>query len=188
MASASPRRRELLGELIEKFEIIPSCAEENVTADTPDVLVRLLAEKKALEVALRPENEGKAVIGSDTVVALENEVLGKPKDEEDAFRMLTALSGRAHAVYTGVCILRRVGEKITSLTRSDRTEVFFNVLSPDWIWEYIRSGSPMDKAGAYGIQDGGLVEKIHGSYTNVVGFPKELALQMIEEMKEKWND
>ncbi len=188
LASASPRRRELLGELLEQFEIIPSCADENASAASPDALVRLLAEKKALEVALRPENEGKAVVGSDTVVALDNEVLGKPRDEADAFRMLTALSGRAHAVYTGVCILRNSGGRVAAITRSDKTEVFFKTLSPDWIWAYIRGGSPMDKAGAYGIQDGGLVEKIVGSYTNVVGFPKELAKEMIEKVREEWND
>ncbi len=182
LASASPRRRQLLGELIEHFEVIPSLADENVEGASPRALVELLAERKASEVALRSVHEGKMVIGSDTVVALSGEVLGKPKDEADAFRMLAALSGRAHAVYTGVCFARAEQGKLSLYTRSDKTEVFFKELSPSFIRAYIASGSPMDKAGAYGIQDGGLVEKIVGSYTNVVGFPVELVKEMIEKM------
>ncbi len=154
----------------------------------PTRLVELLAERKATEVALRKEQEGKIVIGSDTVVAFGQEVLGKPKDEEDAFRMLTMLSGRAHAVYTGVCFAKRAGETVKLYTRSAETKVYFKPLSAAWIREYIRGGSPMDKAGAYGIQDGGLVEKIEGSYTNVVGFPKELVVEMIEKVKGEWHD
>ncbi len=185
LASASPRRKELLRELIDDFEIIPSLADENVEAATPRTLVELLARRKASEVASRLE-EGKLVIGSDTVVAIENEVLGKPKDEADAFRMLSALSGRAHAVYTGVCLAMKRGGQVSVYTRSDKTEVFFRSLSSEWLWEYIRGGSPMDKAGAYGIQDGGLVERIEGSYTNVVGFPVELVKEMIEKAKRDW--
>ncbi len=186
LASASPRRKELLGRLIQAFDIIPSRADENVRAATPRALVELLAERKAREVALRKEGEGKLVIGSDTVVALGDEVLGKPKDEEDALRMLTALSGRAHAVYTGVCFALRRGEETRMYTCSEKTEVFFRELSRAWILEYIRGGSPMDKAGAYGIQDGGLVERIEGSYTNVVGFPIELVEAMIEKIEGEW--
>ena len=104
LASASPRRKELLAELIDNFDIIPSQADENLEgAFTPESLVKALAELKAKEVALRPENAGKMIIGSDTVVAFDGKVLGKPKDEADAFRMLKMLSGKAHAVYTGVC-------------------------------------------------------------------------------------
>ncbi len=186
LASASPRRKELLAELIEKFDIIPSQADENVTADSPRELVEILAERKALEVALRRENEGKIVVGSDTVVAFENQVLGKPKDEADAERMLSMLSGRAHAVYTGVCFAVQKAGQARLLTRSDKTAVYFHALSKEWIAEYVRGGSPMDKAGAYGIQDGGLVEKIEGSYTNVVGFPTELVRTMIETIEREW--
>ncbi len=186
LASASPRRKELLGRLIQVFDIIPSRADENVRAATPRALVELLAERKAREVAIRKEGEGKLVIGSDTVVALGDEVLGKPKDEEDALRMLTALSGRAHAVYTGVCFALRRGEETRTYTCSEKTEVFFRELSKAWILEYIRGGSPMDKAGAYGIQDGGLVERIEGSYTNVVGFPIELVEAMLEKIEGEW--
>ncbi len=184
LASASPRRKQILGELIERFEVIPSQADENVRAASPKELVEKLAERKATEVALRAHAVGKRVIGSDTVVALDGEILGKPKDEEDAFRMLTALSGRAHEVYTGVCFATNANGKLSLFTRSDRTKVYFHDLSPEWIKAYIRSGSPMDKAGGYGIQDGGLVEKIEGSYTNVVGFPKELVAEMLKNTEE----
>lgn len=185
LASASPRRKQLLAELIEEFSVIPSLADENVRAASPELLVKALAERKASEVALRPENEGKIVIGSDTVVAFGEEILGKPKDEKDAFRMLRMLSGKAHSVHTGVCFACCKGGKLSLLTQADKTTVHFRLLTDEWIWEYIRGGSPMDKAGAYGIQDGGLVERIEGSYTNVVGFPVELVREMIAKTKEK---
>ncbi len=189
LASASPRRKELLAELIDEFEIIPSLADENLEGDyTPMELVKALAELKAREVALRPENAEKWVIGSDTVVAFGGEVLGKPKDEADAFRMLKMLSGKAHAVYTGVCIACNQAGGYRTDVRAAKTDVYFEELSDEWIWQYIRGGSPMDKAGAYGIQDGGLVNRIEGSYTNVVGFPVELAKEMIKDVKGGDND
>ncbi len=186
LASGSPRRRELLKELVEGFEIIPSLASEEGAVGSPDRLVQELAARKAHEVACRRECFGKAVIGSDTVVALDGEVLGKPKDERDAYRMLSALSGRSHEVYTGVCMARMGKTGLESTVEFDCTKVYFSSLSKEFIKEYIRGGSPMDKAGAYGIQDGGLVEKIEGSYTNVVGFPKELVQRMIERIKREW--
>lgn len=186
LASASPRRKELLAEILPEFEIIPSCADESVTEPLPPkALVELLATRKALEVANRPENEGKYVLGSDTVVAYGNEILGKPKDEADAFRMLEMLSGKKHQVYTGVCVCLCKDGKVECMTEADKTDVYFNELSADWIWTYIRGGSPMDKAGAYGIQDGGLVAKIEGSYSNVVGLPVELCQRMIEKIKQQ---
>ena len=102
-------------------------------------------------------------------------MLGKPKDEEDAIRMLTALSGRKHQVYTGVCIVYQ-GEKIQNFAKTD---VYFNALSQEQIISYVKTGSPMDKAGAYGIQDGNLVARIDGSFSNVVGLPVELCRRMI---------
>jgi len=188
LASASPRRKELLAELVNEFEIIPSLADENVAYTSPENLVLQLAERKASEVALRPENEGKIVIGSDTVVAFEGKVLGKPKDKADAFRMLKMLSGKPHAVFTGVCFAVKKGEKLSLNTRAEKTAVYFEDLSDEWIRAYIASGSPMDKAGAYGIQDGGLVKKIEGSYTNVVGFPIELVQEMMTTIRENCND
>lgn len=189
LASASPRRKQLLAELVQDFEIIPSQADERVEgAPAPKALVAQLAELKAEEVAKRPENEGKIVIGSDTVVAFGKTVLGKPKDEEDAFRMLKMLSGKKHAVYTGVSFQLVQNGKYLRYTKVDKTLVYFNDLSDEWIWEYIKGGSPMDKAGAYGIQDGGLVKGIKGSYTNVVGFPLELVKKMIRKAEKDWND
>ena len=172
----------MLSGLISEFEIIPSLADEEVVGEvSPRVYVEELAKRKALEVSIRPENEGKIVIGSDTVVAFEEKILGKPSDEEDAFRMLKMLSGKEHAVYTGVCFACTKGGKTRIKTSSDKTAVYFNRLSNEWISEYVAGGSPMDKAGAYGIQDGGLVDKIEGSYTNVVGFPVELVEKMMRE-------
>ena len=189
LASASPRRKELLAELIQDFEIIPSKADESVQGYTsPKNLVRYLASIKAEEVVKRSENAGKVVIGADTVVAFDGKVLGKPKDEEDAFRMLKMLSGKTHAVYTGVSFQVHKGRKYYAQTKAQKTLVYFNELSDEWIREYIASGSPMDKAGAYGIQDGGLVKKIKGSYTNVVGFPLELVKKMLKKAEKKWYD
>lgn len=188
LASASPRRKELLAEILPEFEIIPSLADENVTEVVPPKdLVEMLATRKAFEVASRPENEGKFVVGSDTVVAYGNEVLGKPKDEADAFRMLKMLSGKKHAVYTGVCMIVCKDGKVGYETKSAKTDVYFNELSDEWIWAYIRGGSPMDKAGAYGIQDGGLVAKIKGSYSNVVGLPVELCKKMVKKINSRKN-
>ncbi len=183
LASASPRRKQLLGEVIEKFEIIPAHGEERLHGEkTPKQVVLALATQKAREVASSPMAKGKAVIGSDTVVAIDGEILGKPQDERDAMRMLSRLSGRAHEVYTGVCIVYHAGttqEKI--VCEADCTRVFFNKLSCAQMRAYIATGSPMDKAGAYGIQDGGLVEKIEGSFSNVVGLPIELLQKMLQE-------
>lgn len=184
LASASPRRKELLAQIIPEFEVIPSCADESVQGEvSPKKLVLLLAARKAEEVALRPENMGKKVIGADTVVAFQGEVLGKPKDEADAFRMLKGLSGKKHAVYTGVCIAWVEDGKFYCKRKAARTTVVFNELDDEWIKAYILGGSPMDKAGAYGIQDGGLVKRIKGSYSNVVGFPVELFEKMIKNLK-----
>lgn len=189
LASASPRRKQLLAELVKDFEIIPSQADETVEGTpAPKALVAQLAAMKAEEVTKRPENEGKVVIGSDTVVAFGKTVLGKPKDEEDAFRMLKMLSGKKHAVYTGVSFQLAKNGKYLRYTKVDKTLVYFNDLSDEWIWGYIKGGSPMDKAGAYGIQDGGLVKGIKGSYTNVVGFPLELVEKMIRKAEKDWND
>ena len=188
LASASPRRRELLAELLESFTILPSNAEEIVEGQpTPEELVKSLAKQKATEVALRAECEGKAVIGSDTVVALDGKILGKPKDAEDAAVMLRALSGRSHEVYTGVCILYPTKNGTETLVKAACTKVYFLPLTEEGIAAYIATGSPMDKAGAYGIQDGGLVERIEGSFSNVVGLPLELCKEMIEQVKERTN-
>ncbi len=178
LASASPRRKELVKEFVEETEIIPAQGEETAVAGTPRKLVEALSKQKADEVFSRVNDEEAIVLGADTVVAYGKKVLGKPKNEEDAFAMLKMLSGRSHFVYTGVCFIYfSKGEK-KYINRSAKTRVKFNKLSDEWITEYIKSGSPMDKAGAYGIQDGGLVQKIRGSFTNVVGLPVELCKKL----------
>ena len=185
LASASPRRKELFAELVNDFEILLAKGEENAeNAPTCRALVETLASAKAREVAALPRAKGKAVLGSDTVVALHGNVMGKPKDETDAKRMLATLSGRTHEVYTGVCIsVPCIDGTRKELIRSDCTEVVFEELSEKAIENYVATGSPMDKAGAYGIQDGGLVREIKGSYSNVVGLPLELVKEMLDEIQ-----
>ena len=178
LASASPRRKELVKEFVETARILPAQGEETAVAGTPRMLVEALSRQKAEEVFSLEGNEQTIVLGADTVVAYGKKVLGKPKSEEEAFSMLKMLSGRSHYVYTGVCfIYLKNGEK-KYVNRSAKTRVKFHKLSDEWIREYVKSGSPMDKAGAYGIQDGGLVKNIRGSFTNVVGLPVELCKKL----------
>lgn len=174
LASASPRRKELLSQIGLEFEIKVSDADENISESLlPDELVKRLSKIKATavreELSANFSDEENAIIGADTVVYLNGEILGKPKDEEDAFRMLRALSGVSHSVFTGVTILLP-GETITF---ANETKVTFDTLSDEEIRKYIASKEPMDKAGAYGIQGlgGAFVTSIEGEYANVVGFP-----------------
>lgn len=176
LASASPRRKQLFKRIVRRFEVIPAKGEEKAEDwESPSELVMALAEQKAQEVSLLPEAKGKAVLGSDTVVVYNGEVLGKPQDEADAKRMLTMLSGKAHQVYTGVCIIAPNGMRAKG---AQSTDVYFCKLTDEKIDKYIESGSPMDKAGAYGIQDGGIVRRIRGSYSNVVGLPCRLVRRL----------
>ena len=189
LASASPRRRELLAELLESFEVIPAKGEESVEGDyPPEQLVQILAREKALEIQRLIPDNNKGIIGADTVVALDGRVLGKPKNEKEAAEMLQALSGRIHEVYTGVCMLYPTDSGCGVLMDVACTKVYFLPLTKEQIDAYVATGSPMDKAGAYGIQDGGLVKGIKGSYTNVVGFPLELVEKMIRKAEKNWDD
>ncbi len=160
LASASPRRRELMAKVAAVDEVIPAGAK-------PDAVVMSLAVQKAQAVA--DENPDAIVIGADTVVVLDGEILGKPKSEDNAVELLTALSGRSHTVYTGVAIIH--GEKVKNFCEA--TEVEFYDLSAKEITDYVATKEPLDKAGAYGIQGKGsvLVKKIDGDYFNVVGLP-----------------
>lgn len=188
LASASPRRKQLFAEIVEHFSILPATGEENVPKGySPEQTVRHLAWQKAEEIAKLPSSRGKAVLGADTVVALGEEILGKPKDKADAVRMLRALSGKTHQVFTGVCVMYPCGEGHTPYVDCACTKVRFNPLSEAQIATYVASGSPMDKAGAYGIQDGGLVENIDGSFSNVVGLPVELLKGLIARIEEENN-
>lgn len=185
LASASPRRREIFGNIIcTDFAVIPSKNEEKSTATTVQGYVKELSYNKAKEVFDKTFGDV-LVLGSDTVVAFNGKILGKPKTEEDAKQMLSALSDNVHSVITGVCVMARVNGKVYEDTQFDETEVEFLPLSEKFITDYIKTGSPMDKAGAYGIQDGGLVKRINGSYTCVVGLPQELTTQMIQKILSK---
>ena len=170
LASQSPRRKELLERMgIQDFETIsPNVDESAFHGLPPEELVRRLSAEKAAAVAGKV-GEDAIVIAADTVVALEGAVLGKPADELDAFKMLSALSGVRHQVYTGVTVCRD-GEKQTA---HEVTDVTFRELSEEEIEHYIATGEPMDKAGAYGIQGYGalLIQGISGDYYNVMGLP-----------------
>lgn len=168
LASKSPRRAELMHYIAPDFEILPAeCGENPPAGIEADEVPEFLAVQKALDVSKkRPDS---LVIGCDTVVILNGEITGKPKDLEDAFRMLKALSGRVHTVVSGVCLCY----KGKTLSFTQKTAVEFYTLSDEDILNYVRQSNPLDKAGAYGIQDkGGLfVKEISGDYYNVVGLP-----------------
>lgn len=170
LASQSPRRKELLCQMgLKGFKIISPDVDETVEENlSPDQLVEELSLRKARAVA-EEADEDDLIIAADTVVALEGSVLGKPADEREAFGMLSALSGNRHRVYTGVTVLR--GSR--SITSHEETIVTFRDLDPEEIMNYIETGEPMDKAGAYGIQGLGalLVSGIEGDYFNVMGLP-----------------
>jgi len=168
LASKSPRRQELLKALGLEFEVVPSRFQEPPPGSAPPTkYVRFLAAAKAREVAdRRPE---KVILAADTIVVLDDQILGKPKDQEEAQRMLKGLSGRAHQVYTGYTILYK-GLQICKVVT---TEVVFKRLSPREIRAYLATGEPMDKAGAYAIQGlaSYMVQEVRGSVTNVIGLP-----------------
>jgi septum formation protein len=173
LASASPRRKELLRLIGIDFQVIPSEFDESVVSSwPPEQHVMESATGKAIWVATRINDA--IVIGADTIVVLGDKILGKPADKADAYRMLKMLSGRSHYVYTGLCVVERCEGRTTRTERDYvRTEVRFGSLSDEIIKAYVATGEPMDKAGAYGIQERGsiLVESIVGDYFNVVGLP-----------------
>ncbi len=169
LASASPRRRELLAHLGHPFTCTTVDVDETPLPDEPaDTLVVRLARAKA--EAARPQNPNGITIGSDTVVTLDGKILLKPVDEADAVRMLTTLQGRAHTVWTGVAVMGP-GNHVQQL--AEATRVVFRPMDEDEIHAYVATGEPMDKAGAYGIQERGaaFVERVEGDYFTVVGLP-----------------
>lgn len=169
LASSSPRRRELMELFALPYTIMPPIGEEQMDSTLPpDKLVEQLARQKAQDVAARAP-QGSLILAADTVVAIENTVLGKPKKQSEAVEMLHILSGKRHAVYTGVCMFN--GTEM--VVESEQTLVCFRALTQEEITAYVASGEPMDKAGAYGIQGRGalLVSGIEGDYFNVMGLP-----------------
>lgn len=172
LASASPRRRELLEQLGIEFEVCVSDVDENISETVPPRMVEELSARKA-EAVLRQIEGDVLVIGADTVVALEDKILGKPKNKEQAKEMLKSLQAREHHVYTGVTIYKRQNGKEFRSVFSESTLVKFFPMTDAEIQWYVSSEEPMDKAGAYGIQGLGAryVERISGDYNNVVGLP-----------------
>ncbi len=179
LASSSPRRIRLLRELgVEFTHMDPTGKEDNSILD-PGKRVEYNSLTKAM--SLVNSQEKALIIGSDTVVHLNKRILGKPKDEADAKLMLRELSGNCNQVYTGISIVNSTSRR--TLTRYTITKVWFKNLSDSAINEYVSSGEPLDKAGAYGIQGlgGELVDRFEGSYSNVIGFPLELLFEMLQE-------
>jgi len=179
LASSSPRRRELLENAGFEFDVTPSTVlEEPMPGEEPEDFVRRLAIAKALQVA-GGAPPGSFVLGADTDVVVGAQILGKPTDAEDATRMLRMLSGRSHRVLTGVCVVE-APDRIHAVEHSS-TEVWFRPLDESEIRDYVASGEPRDKAGAYAIQGlaSRFVTRIDGSYSNVVGLPVSLVDQLL---------
>ena len=184
LASASPRRKELLTQAGYTFETrVSGIPEVRKPAESPIAFVLLLAREKAADVASRlPAHQAEAavILGADTVVVCDDQVLGKPLDAADAQRMLRLLAGRTHQVITGVCLLQ--GDRTE--TAAEVTFVAMNTVSEEEIAAYVASGEPMDKAGAYAIQGYAArwIPRVHGCYFNVVGLPLALVTAMLEGM------
>lgn len=183
LASSSPRRQELLRELGLSFDIRASGADETVEPGmAPAAIVESLAVRKAAHVRDELREEGRReglVIGSDTIVVLDGQVLGKPEDAADACRMLTMLQGRTHQVYTGVAVLDLASER--RMAEHSVSRVTFRTMSDEEIRAYVKTGEPLDKAGSYGVQSVGAVfiEKIEGDFYSIMGLPLNLLYQML---------
>ena len=170
LASGSPRRRELLAMAGFSFEVLPSDVDETADPKLPaDELVALLSERKALHLNDMLKDDSTVIIAADTVVAIDGLILGKPADEDDAFNKLSRLQGRPHMVFTGVTLLSRKRHE----TFVESSKVFMRKLNEKEIRDYIATGEPADKAGAYAIQGLGsmLIEKLEGDFYTIVGLP-----------------
>ena len=186
LASASPRRKELLGKVISEFEIIPAVSEEVMTKELPSDIVEELSFQKAEEIfnkTFTKEEDDYVVIGADTVVSYSHKILGKPADRNDAFKMVEMLSGKLHSVYTGVSVFWYEAGEEKSFTFSECTDVEVAEMSPDEIEWYVGSGECDDKAGAYGIQGlfARFITGIRGDYYNVMGLP---VARLYKELKD----
>ncbi len=172
LASASPRRRDLLNLMGLSFTVMPSDREEVITKTAPDAVVEELSFQKAEDIAEKTADG--LIIGSDTVVAIDGKILGKPASREEAIEMIRSLSGRTHEVYTGVTLIERAnGRTVRTETFSEKADVKVMTLSEDEIEGYVDRGESMDKAGAYGIQGyfSVFIEEIKGEYATVLGLP-----------------
>lgn len=193
LASASPRRKDLLEQIGISCQVMPSFVEEKITSTKPDDVVQELSAQKCNDVAERiiiqqKEKEVCIVVGADTVVACEGHILGKPEDEKMAEEMLSMLQGNVHQVYTGVTLIQCKAGRIQNRdTFYEKTDVYVEPMTGAEIRDYINTGDPMDKAGAYGIQGcfAKYVGKIQGDYNNVVGLPTAAVYKHIKEMNQK---
>lgn len=194
LASGSPRRKELLSTLYNEYTIVKAEGEEITTQTLPAKIVEELSAQKAAEVFDRVRNDGtintkedNLIIAADTLVFIGNERMGKPKDKEDAKRMLKGLSGNVHYVYTGVTLVKTGKDKITTVSFNEKTAVSVYELTDAEIDEYIESGEPMDKAGAYAIQGlfGKYIKGIEGEYGTVVGLPVARLYHEISKLEDK---
>ena len=185
LASGSPRRKELLLQIGIVPEIIVSHVEEKITSDVPAEVVMSLAEQKAVDVA-KEMPEGTVTLGSDTVVAADGKILGKPKSHEEAYEMIRRLAGRSHQVYTGVCLVKKgpEGEADTVVSFYDETDVNVSPMTEKEIREYADSEEPMDKAGSYAVQGffARYIDGLKGSYANVMGLPVHLVYQKLKKL------
>lgn len=193
LASASPRRKELLEQIGIEFEIAVSKGEEKYKSTVPEEIVKELALGKAENVAADLVDARRdfvnawrdlVIIGADTIVVQDGEILGKPEDEEHAFRMLQSLRGREHQVYTGVALLEYTEDGTKRVvSHAEETKVFVHAMEDEEIRRYISTGEPMDKAGAYGIQGrfAAYIDRIEGDYYNVVGLPVAYLYQQLKQ-------
>ena len=184
LASGSPRRKEILEQVGIEFSVITSNDEEVIQKSSPEEIVEELATRKACSVASDME-EGTIVIGADTMVAIDGQVMGKPKDEGNAKDMIRKLQGKKHQVYTGVCaVVKEAGKEDRLIHFVEATHVWVHSMTEAQIDAYVATGEPLDKAGAYGIQGkfAVYIEKIEGDYLNIVGFPvSKLYERLLEE-------
>lgn len=198
LASGSPRRKELLSQIGIEYDVVVSNIEEYTDETGPDKIVEALSRQKALATAEGCDNAQKEpataegcdgtriILGADTVVSVDGIILGKPSSKEDAYRMLKLISGRNHEVYTGVTLVKKSGEDRKIITFSEKTLVYVKEMTDEEIWNYIESGEPMDKAGAYGIQGrfAAFVEGIDGDYNNIVGLPVSRVYDMLKRLND----
>lgn len=184
LASGSPRRKELLAQMGITFSCMPSQKEEKLISTIPEKVVKQLAFQKAEDILQQIEGDV-LVIGSDTVVAYQEQILGKPKSKEDAFQMLHLLQGKEHFVYTGVTLLYRRNDMVLTNIFEEHTKVRMYPMTESEILSYIATEEPMDKAGAYAIQGKGAIyiQGIDGEYHTVVGFPVSRVYQELKKMK-----
>lgn len=185
LASASPRRKELLERAGVCFSVVPGNADETIVSEKPEDAVQELSFRKAEAVAEKTDfAEGTVVLGADTIVVYRGEILGKPRDKKEAVRMLGSLQGTSHQVFTGVTMLRKGKDGWERRSFAECTEVEFYPVSEAEIRAYAATGDPLDKAGAYGIQGPFFVyvKGIRGDYCNVVGLP---VARLFREAK-KW--